>query len=231
MIKTFLGSAAVPADFATQVRTLTLRFFRMIAPLIPASVASTLWIPTTDSKPYLPSQNNNNWTSAQGENLLLSNLWTIIDVAARISLAMCREETIYYVDAPAKNSVWDPKEMSVMNPRAINEAGEYKEYDEVPLVRIVCFPGIVAYRPGNGRAGGEGMGFRVRRICRAEVVLEWGVERKIGGPPGSNANANANREVEGKREGVVTLREAIAASKPSWMAGLLEGLVQWPVVV
>ncbi|KZF22074.1 hypothetical protein L228DRAFT_283261 [Xylona heveae TC161] len=47
----------------------------------------------------------------------------------------------------------------------------------LPLVKVVCFPCITAYRPGSGREGGEDDGYRMRIISRADVFLHWGSQR------------------------------------------------------
>jgi len=258
MIKTLLDRSIVPPDFDAQVQELAIRFFAMIAPLIPPSVARTLWIPTTTTttptrRPFLPASTNTStaptaatttFAPAEQSNPLLTALWAIIDHAAKTSLDMRREETIYYVSAPAKGSVYEDESMACMNRAQIKRQSDWKEDGEVPLVRLVGFPGVVAYRAGNGREGGEEEGLRCRRVSRAEVVLEWGVERVVGSGNGKwngngdgrviangngteNENGNGNGNGYGNRE--LSLKEAIAKSKgsASWVYGLLDRITPW----
>ncbi|KAI9877475.1 MAG: hypothetical protein M1830_003800 [Pleopsidium flavum] len=240
MIKTLLDGAIVPPRFNPQVRDLTIRFFTMVLPLIPRSVAADLWIPTKTSGPFLPTiTNGTNNNANNNRNPFVSTLWSIIDHAAKISLDMRREETIYYVTSPAKNTIFDDAEMSCLNKSQIKRRSNWKEDGEVPLVRIVGFPGIVAYRPGNGMEGGEEKGYRMRRVAKAEVVLEWGMEKVIQGNGNGNGNGNGSGDGNnsghsngtginngnGNRHGngngnrrELTLKEAVARSKPSLMA-------------
>lgn len=122
--------------------------------------------------------------------------------------------------------------MACMNRAQIKRRSVWKEDGEVPLVRLVGFPGVVAYRAGNGRDGGEEEGLRSRRVGRAEVVLEWGVERVVGSADagaGVVGNGNGDGGGNGNGNGELTLKEAIAKSKgsASWVYGLLDRITPW----
>ena len=83
---------------------------------------------------------------------------------------------------------------------------------------MVCFPGIVAYRPGNGREGGEEDGYRTRRICTAEVVVGWAnrarqVERVKGKQRAEEDHRGGKNWTWGKGDWDVSLREAVEIRK------------------
>lgn len=122
--------------------------------------------------------------------------------------------------------------MSCMNRKWVKRRGVWREDDEVPVVRVVGFPGIVAYRAGSGReeVGEVERGCRERRVSRAEVVVEWGVERVVGSGVGyGNGDGHKNGNGSGNGDVVLTLKEAIAKSKASasWVYGLLDWITPW----
>ena len=127
--------------------------------------------------------------------------------------------------------------MHCMNLRHLRRAYQFVDDTASALVTMVCFPGIVAYRPGNGREGGEDDGYRTRRICTAEVVVGWAnraepVRRRRGDPPlEAGAVAVARNWTWGPGDWDVSLREAVEArrkaggiSTPLLVAGGMAGV-------
>lgn len=260
MIKTLLDGDIVPSQFHAQVADLTLRFFSMISSLLPqrvileyfpSEVVTDEVAESNDEGDENNANNDGNNANNDGNNTnnkvvktddeqhfnhpVISGLWSIIDYAAKISLDMRREETIYYVSSPAKLSIFDDDLMNCLNKRQIKRTSNWKEDDEVPLVKIVGFPSIVAYRPGNGWEEGEDDGYRMRMVSKAEVVLEWRIERVVPGTGDGIENGNGTTNGTGNgngngANGQITLKDAITRSKPSsWFRSprLLEWVTEW----
>ncbi|SLM38937.1 hypothetical protein LPUS_09344 [Lasallia pustulata] len=161
---------------------------------------------------------------------LLASLYQIICSAAKVSLNMRREAaTIYHISSPAKNSTFafetspissftaTSEEMHCMNLKHLRDAYAFVDDTASALVTMVCFPGIVAYRPGNGRQGGDDDGYRTRRICTAEVLVGWAnrappVTRARGAQPREAGTAARNWRW-GPGDWDVSLREAVEARR------------------
>ena len=172
-------------------------------------------------------------TSVPAEHTeLIASLYQIISAAAKVSLNMRREPaTIYHISSPAKNSPFaletspvssftaTSEEMHCINLRHLRRAYTYVDDTASALVTMVCFPGIVAYRPGNGREGGEDDGYRTRRICTAEVVVGWAsraapVKRARGAQPVQPGTGMRNW-TWGPGDWDISLREAAESRQKS----------------
>lgn len=82
--------------------------------------------------------------------------------------------TIYYTTPIASSGGFEPRITDILNPQQLAKAKPTHEAYEEPVVRVAAWPSIWAYRPGNGREGGEEDGFRVRRIGKSEAYVKWG---------------------------------------------------------
>ncbi|MCJ1429063.1 hypothetical protein MMC29_006976, partial [Sticta canariensis] len=103
------------------------------------------------------------------------DLSRILFLAAKLSLDMRREPaTIYCVTSIASSGAFEPRFTKILNPRQLAEAEPWHEDYEEPVIRVAAWPSIFAYRPGNGREGGEEDGFRTRRIGKSEAYVKWG---------------------------------------------------------
>lgn len=103
------------------------------------------------------------------------DLSRILFLAAKLSLDMRREPaTIYYVTSIASSGAFEPRFTEILNPQQLAEAEPWHEDYEEPVIRVAAWPSIFAYRPGNGREGGEEDGFRTRRIGKSEAYVKWG---------------------------------------------------------
>ena len=98
----------------------------------------------------------------------LNDLATIVDGAAHMSIIMrCQADTVYYWQPTFKDEEFEPKRMECFNlqdmlrdspydtktingfERAVLRPG--REDESEAIVRVVCFPGLVAYRQGGGK--------------------------------------------------------------------------------
>lgn len=103
------------------------------------------------------------------------DLSRVLFLAAKLSLDMRREPgTIYYVSPIASSGEFKPRITNILNPRQLARAEPWHEDYEEPVVRVAAWPSIFAYRPGNGREGGEEDGYRTRRIGKSEAYVKWG---------------------------------------------------------
>lgn len=103
------------------------------------------------------------------------DLSRILFLAAKLSLDMRREPvTIYYAAPIASSGAFEPRLTDILNPRQLTQAEPWHKDHEQPVVRVAAWPSIYAYRPGNGRDGGEEDGFRTRRIGKSEAYVKWG---------------------------------------------------------
>ncbi|KAI9719428.1 MAG: hypothetical protein M1812_003499 [Candelaria pacifica] len=188
IIKSILSTSTVPLNFETDLHKLTMRLYTMLQPLFepsslyPSPITTpstskpkhpTWWSPTPPPTPSPP--NSPTYTSTQKTCIL--SLHQILTHAARLAINMRLESTIYYLIPASKNTPYSPSEMNILNRTQVRIDGERiqrkKEEDKHLLVKVVCFPMIVAYRKGNGREGGREDGFRTRDICKADVWLHW----------------------------------------------------------
>lgn len=246
-IRGLMAASRVPPHFDARAQSITLSFYTMIRPLIPEPPTSTsqpmspLLSPTTFSKPTTtPTASRRFSLSAIAPRLtfppehteLLTTLYQIISVAGKTSLNMRREPaTIYHISSPAKNSPFaletspissftaTSEEMHCINLKHLRRAYDFFDDTASALVTMVCFPGIVAYRPGNGREGGEDDGYRTRRVCTAEVVVGWAnrappIRRQNGDQP-TEIGAMVRNWTWGPGDWDISLREAVEARRKS----------------
>ncbi|KAI9705881.1 MAG: hypothetical protein M1836_005287 [Candelina mexicana] len=212
IIKALLSNRTVPPRFHSTLENLTLRTYTMLLPLFEPD-------PATPSRPswWSPSPSPTEPIYPPARQTCILSLHRILTHAARIAINMRLEETIYYFTPLAKNTAYAPGSMHVLNAAAEMEgdgkriekhndnSGDDDDDDgsgeegERAVVKIACFPQIVAYRKGNGREGGGEDGFRTRVICRADVWLRW-VEGGQGGV-GESLRERVQRERERESAG------------------------------
>lgn len=246
-IRGLMAASRVPPHFDARAQSITLSFYTMIRPLIPEPPTSTsqptspLLPPNPFSKPTTtPTTGRRFSLSAIAPGLifppehteLLATLYQIISVAGKASLNMRREPaTIYHISSPAKNSPFaletspissftaTSEEMHCLNLKHLRRAYDFVDDTARALVTMVCFPGIVAYRPGNGREGGEDDGYRTRRVCTAEVVVGWAnraqpIRRQFGDQP-MEVGAMVRNWTWGPGDWDISLREAVETRRKS----------------
>lgn len=171
---------------------------------------------------------------------LLSN---IIRTASALSLLMrCNGEVVYYFPPTFKEEQFEPSRMWCLNigdmrrnsPYELKKNDQGREYAKLrnaeddgnrseAIVRVVCFPGLVAYRQHGGaravrllraegrhnqhvpedvrlmrrRTGDEcsaEMGFRTRILGKSVVLLKWAKQRRMVREAGTSAARNRSEE-------------------------------------
>lgn len=167
-------------------------------------------------------------------------LAAIISLAAKIAELIRRASDVVYYWPPAfKDEEFDPARMEAINLCQMIQSSPYDkkkvggvqravlreglEHQKEAIVRIVTFPGIVAYRQYGGRLAaaelaaegeaekgqpedvlrardrfGQGVtakqGFRSRLITKSVVYLEWGQQRLLTKEAGTSAHLDAVRD-------------------------------------
>lgn len=168
-------------------------------------------------------------------------LWSIVYHAGQLSRMMrIATDVVYYWPPTFKDEEFEPSRMEALNlidmitkspykrekvnghERAILNEG--KEEQSEAIVRVVCFPGLVAYRRHGGalaereieaekqrglqvpedvqtqhRRRGEqpltpNQGIRSKVICKSRVLLEWGQQRLLTKEAGTSAHIDAVRD-------------------------------------
>lgn len=191
-------------NFNRAVRNMTISFFELIQPLLPASVEADFRA-VYRSASVDPVRPSTRFFQPLPPNLL-QDLYDLIAHAGKTSLDMRRETCIYHFSAPAKASAFNDEEMNVMNKRQFGQQSLYADDDESPSVRFVCFPSVVVYRPCNRPNprwmldGGpeDGQGMTMRRLAKAEVVLEWRPDADMRVPGFPLPEPECREPVEGK---------------------------------
>ncbi|EME82946.1 uncharacterized protein MYCFIDRAFT_90185 [Pseudocercospora fijiensis CIRAD86] len=162
----------------------------------------------------------------------------IVRKAAEASRAMRQQEDVVYYWPPTfKDEEFEPARMECYN---LNEMISHSPYDKTKvqgkferamlregeeqrseaIVRVVCFPGLVAYRQHGGDMAVEEMqaderenshapedvrrarmrfgekldvnhGFRSRVLCKSVVQLQWGQQRLLTREAGTSAHIDA----------------------------------------
>ena len=109
----------------------------------------------------------------------------VLLLGAKFSLDMRREpDTIYYITTILRDTIVEPLTTRIINPVELNAKKPWREPYDSPIIRLVAWPGIVAYRAGSGLDdGGQITGCRTRKIGRAEAYTEWGREPQPRGHP------------------------------------------------
>lgn len=179
------------------------------------------------------------WNGAHRMSELDSDrLWDIIDLAAHLAeLIRLAPDVVYYWPPTFKDEEFEPARMEAINleymiqsspydkvtnshgERAVLREGKKSDESEA-IVRIVAFPGIVAYRQYGGlladnEIGHEKVlnrgypedvrerfgepttakkGFRSRLISKSVVYLVWGKQRLLTKEAGTSAHLEAMRD-------------------------------------
>jgi hypothetical protein len=170
----------------------------------------------------------------------------IVKAAGMLSRAMrSSADVIYYWLPPSKDAEFEPSDMECLNLAETIQASPYKretingmvravlkpgmEAKSEAIVRVVCFPGVVAYRQGGGALArrelaeekegdghvppdvrrarervGEGPltgheGIRTKTICKSLVLLQWGKQRLLTKEAGTSAHIDAVRNGNTKK--------------------------------
>lgn len=169
---------------------------------------------------------------------MLSEIRKVVAQAAEISQSIrATKDVVYYWPPTFKDEEFEPSRMECLNlddmisnspydkkkvqgsfERAILRAGQ--ENRSEAIVRVVCFPGLVAYRQHGGELGRKEVeaeleqrsfhpqdvqasyarsgdkldpnnGFRSKVICKSLVHLQWGKQRLLTREAGTSAHLDA----------------------------------------
>ena len=185
-----------------------------------------------------------NGTGNDPRKLLSGRLSSCIRIAIRLSRTMrLHGEVIYYWPPTFKDEEFEPSRMEVLNLESMIKHSPYKKVKDSKgrdtavldrdqaskseaIVRVVCFPGLVAYRQGGGDLGQEQLdaeqsrpdhappdvrqrrrmagdnektvddGFRTKTICKSVVCLQWGKQRLLTKEAGTSAHLDAMKNKE-----------------------------------
>ncbi|KAI7498451.1 hypothetical protein KC367_g5076 [Hortaea werneckii] len=119
-------------------------------------------------------------------DMRLNDLAAIIALAADLSRWMRRlDEVVYYWPPTFKDEEFEPGRMECVNLRQMLDESPYQKLDiqgrmrprlqpgqehrNEAIVRVVCFPGLVAYRQGGGELGGKVLAEQDRRRGNGSV--------------------------------------------------------------
>ncbi|EMC99318.1 hypothetical protein BAUCODRAFT_154961 [Baudoinia panamericana UAMH 10762] len=173
-------------------------------------------------------------------------LVAIVSHAVDLSHVMrCTEDIVYFWPPTFKDETFEPARMECLNlanmyrhsPFVKQDSGERQrpklrpgsEDQSDAIVRIMCFPGLIAYRKGGGELAQEQLrwerrqtnnappdvrlvqqtrdgnysgyeGFRTRVLCKAIVHLQWGKQRLLTREAGTSLYLNAVRDHSSKYE-------------------------------
>ena len=181
-------------------------------------------------------------TGNNSRKLLSGRLSSCIRIAIHLSRTMrLHGEVIYYWPPTFKDEEFEPSRMEVLNLESMIKHSPYKKVKDSKgrdtavldkdqaskseaVVRVVCFPGLVAYRQGGGDLGQEQLdaehsrpdhappdvrqsrrmagdnektvddGFRTKTICKSVVCLQWGKQRLLTKEAGTSAHLDAMKK-------------------------------------
>lgn len=147
-----------------------------------------------------------------------TQLARIVEMAAKLSRKMQKDsETVYYWPPTMKDEEFEPERMECYNLRCMMSDSPYlaekikgmdrgilqagNENRKEAIVRVVCFPGLVAHRQGGGDFVSyedrqkRDQGFRTAVLSKSVVLLQWGKQRAL------TREAGTSRHILAKKNG------------------------------
>ncbi|KAL2350005.1 hypothetical protein BJ546DRAFT_1084974 [Cryomyces antarcticus] len=154
LINDYLATTPTPPNFTAAAETLTLQLYTLLLPLLALDPAyEPLPSPSTSClRAWLTfAQGPATTTELSAHHMRLRALHAVVRTTAHLSLRMRRQADVVFYFAPTcKDEAWSNERMECFNAKDMDRLHSSKEARDGPLVRVVCWAGVAAYRRGGG---------------------------------------------------------------------------------